>query len=189
MKLIFATGNYDKYFTAEQQLGEFGIKLSQESIKIDEIQVDDIKDIESIVRDKATRAYYLLKKPLLVSDDSWEIPALKGFPGPYMHSINDWFSAEDFLRLTKDLEDRSVFLVQNVAYQDDNVMQTFTKRIPGVLLPEIRGSNAKPNELIISLTSDGKSLAEIYVENRKALSNADTVWPEVGAWLNKNFQG
>lgn len=185
MELIFATGNNDKYFTAEQVLGSYGIKLMQRDLEVDEIQSENN---EIIARDKAAKAFAILKQPVVISDDSWEIPGLNGFPGPYMKSINTWFTPEDLLRLTKDLDNRDVFLIQNVVYQDKDTQQLFTKSIKGLLLPEIRGSIGKANERIISITPDGKSISEVYETDRSALGNIGMVWPEVGEWLQNKMK-
>ena len=39
---------------------------------------------------------------------TWEIPALRGFPGAYMHPVNDWFTAGDWLRLMHGIADRRI---------------------------------------------------------------------------------
>src|SRR5579859_1519227 len=104
-EVIFSTGNATKYRLAAQTCEKNGIKLIQKHLYIDEIQGEEPK---KIVLDKAAKAYATLKKPVVVSDDSWAFQGLKGFPGPYMSSINHWFAPEDFLRLTLPLADRSV---------------------------------------------------------------------------------
>lgn len=77
--LIFSTGNPEKFAIGSQTCRGYGIELSQNSLEIDEIQGEDA---ERIVRDKADKAYSLIGEPVIVSDDSWEIPGLGGFPGP-----------------------------------------------------------------------------------------------------------
>ena len=94
-KIFFVTGNAEKMLIAQTVCSSSGINVEQVIIEIDEIQGEDPM---IIVQDKARRAYEGLAKPIVVSDDSWDIPALNGFPGPYMKSMNKWFKSEDFLR-------------------------------------------------------------------------------------------
>src|ERR1035437_9937513 len=81
MKIVyFATTNQEKLLIAKTVCEQASITVKQTVFDIDEIQGEDP---ELIVKDKARRAYEKLGKPVVVSDDSWNIPALNGFPGPY----------------------------------------------------------------------------------------------------------
>ena len=77
--VYFATTNKEKLLIAQTVCSQFDIEVFQANADIDEIQGEDPGPI---VKDKARRAYELLLKPIVVSDDSWAIPALNGFPGP-----------------------------------------------------------------------------------------------------------
>jgi len=83
-RIYFVTENSDKFDTARRVLLSSGITLEQSSQDIDEIQSEHI---EKIALDKARKAYNILQQPLFVSDDSWNIVGLRGFPGPYMKSV------------------------------------------------------------------------------------------------------
>jgi inosine/xanthosine triphosphate pyrophosphatase family protein len=107
--IYFATGNSQKIKMAQALLKDTAIDLRPVELDIDEIQA---KDPEIIVRDKAQRAYDKLKMPVIVSDDTWHIKALNGFPGAYMKSINYWFTPDDFMRLMHGIEDRTINLRQ-----------------------------------------------------------------------------
>ena len=92
--LLCATSNPRKFAIGKRAFSRFDITLQKVAIDIDEIQGEDP---EVILRDKAVKAYEIVRQPVLVSDDSWSIPALGGFPGAYMKSMNVWFKPEDFL--------------------------------------------------------------------------------------------
>src|SRR5450830_475374 len=97
MKTVyFATSNQEKMLIAQTVCESAGINVVQAPLDIHEIQGEDPK---LIVKEKARSAFKQLGKPVIVSDDSWDIPALNGFPGPYMKSVNHWFESQDFLRL------------------------------------------------------------------------------------------
>ena len=160
--------------------------MKQAKIEIDEIQGEDPK---IIIEDKARRAYAKLKKPVVVSDDSWNMPALNGFPGPYMKSINHWFTPQDFLRLMEGIADRTVILHQYLAYYDGHQLRIFSNDIPGQITTVARGSNAhSPNMAITTLDMDnGKTVAEVFAQGPDAVAeryrNRRDAWHELIDWL------
>jgi len=185
-KLIFATTNDTKFRVAQSAASDYSIKLSRQPIEIDEIQSEYP---EKIARDKAGKAFDILKQPVLITDDSWAFLGLNGFPGPYMHSINEWLSAEDLLRLTLPLKDRRAILTQTLIYQDSSQQKIFTAQIKGMVLKEARGSSpAHPNHTIVTMSGDnGLSLAEVY-ESRQPLKKdrqVSEIWREFFEWFAK----
>jgi non-canonical purine NTP pyrophosphatase (RdgB/HAM1 family) len=186
--VYFATGNKEKMLIAQTVCSKFGIRVEQAAIEIDEMQGEDPV---AIVKDKVQSAYDGLSKPIIVSDDSWDIPALNGFPGPYMKSINKWFKSEDFLRLMNGVQDRAIILHQYLAYYDGSTMQVFKNDIPGKIINEARGKNERsPNMTVTVLDHDNaKTIAEVFEQGEKAvveryLSRRDA-WHEFAEWFSK----
>jgi hypothetical protein len=178
--LTFATSNNLKFLAATKVCRQHGVVLDRATIDLLEIQSNDG---EAIARHKAAAAFAALQTPLVVSDDSWNIPGLNGFPGPYMKDVNQWFSPADFLRLTVDLQDRRIILRQEVVYQDAAQQIAFAVDTPCLLLKEIRGSSKYPHLAITSL--DGQqSLAEIDTAGGSVLAGTRGVWHEFCEWLN-----
>jgi XTP/dITP diphosphohydrolase len=180
-ELTFVTGNADKYASAEHVSAEYGVNLSQASPDIDEVQSEDS---EYIARMKAEAAYQLLKHPVIISDDSWEIPGLNGFPGPYMKSMNHWLSADDFLRLTSPLTDRRVFLIKLLVYKDVSIEKVVSHTVEGTILTEARGNSDSPWTKVVTMPGDnGKTIAEVY-EAKLQLSQRKSaqVWHDFFAW-------
>lgn len=191
MTINFVTSNSEKLQIAENICGEAGFTVTQVAIDVDEIQGEDP---DMIVRDKAIRAYEKLQQPLVVSDDSWDIPALGGFPGAYMKSVNQWFSADDFIRLMHGIEDRRIILHQHLAFTDGKVVQVFTKDIPGVITAEARGVNKKSPSMTVTALDwdDGKTLAEVFETGAQAAltnrhSNRPEAWHDVVEWYRKKY--
>lgn len=191
MKTVyFATSNQQKIQIAEVVCSEANIIVKAVSVEIDEIQGEDP---EMIVRDKARRAYEQLGVPVVVSDDTWNIRALKGFPGPYMKSINHWFEPEDFLRLMNGIEDRHITLHQYLAYTDGSVIQVFQNDINGQIIENVRGKNDKsPNMTVVALDSDnGKTIAEVFEQGTEAVvaryKNRPDAWHGFVDWF-KNLE-
>jgi XTP/dITP diphosphohydrolase len=166
--LFFATSNPEKIQIAQTACAGTGIVLEPISLEIDEIQGEDP---ELIVRNKVMRAFDQLGKPVVVSDDTWAIRALKGFPGAYMKSLNYWFTPEDFLRLMNGVEDRHITLRQFLAYTDGITTKVFKNDLEGQIINEVRGTSKKsPCMTVIVLDSDnGKTIAEVFEQGQKAV--------------------
>jgi XTP/dITP diphosphohydrolase len=181
--IIFSTGNDGKYTDSLLVCKLYEIDVIQRNIDVVEIQSEDP---EKVAIDKAAKAYEILRKPLVVSDDSWAIPGLKGFPGVYMHSINEWFTPDDFLRLTQSLDDRRAILTQHLVYIDGVTTKLFKANLEGKLLTEIRGKSKHPSHTVIAMNGDnGLSIAEVH-ENELNRTNRDPalIWHNFAKWYS-----
>jgi len=179
--ILYATGNAIKFHLAQHVCKDFGIELEKTTLDIPEIQSEQG---EPVARDKAEKAFAILGEPVVISDDSWMIPALKNFPGPYMKSMNDWFTSEDWLRLTSTLDDRRIILRQIVAYQDGGGQKLFYTDIEGVMLREARGKSPFAHATITSF--DGQqSNAEYHERGENAAQNRPTAWHDFGEWYTR----
>ncbi len=183
-EVIFSTGNDEKFLTAKHVCDQYGIKLTQKSADIVEIQEESP---ERVAVDKASKAFALFKEPVVITDDSWAFSGLKGFPGVYMHSINEWFTPEDFLRLVLPLSDRKVVLTQYLVYKDGNEQKIFTRQTEGELLKEIRGNSKHPSHTVITIAGDnGLSIAEAYDQaTDKSTRKSAHIWQDFAEWFNK----
>lgn len=187
-EIIFATSNPDKMQIAKSVCSSFGIDVKFVKLDIDEIQGEDP---EAIVRDKAERAYEQLNMPVVVSDDSWDIKALNGFPGAYMKSINYWFKAEDFIRLMSGIKDRRIILHQYLAYTDGNITEVFNNDLNGVIVAKPRGKVERaPCMEVVELERDGGlTIAEVFNKQDEQLilkrySKHPDAWHEFVKWYS-----
>jgi non-canonical purine NTP pyrophosphatase (RdgB/HAM1 family) len=180
-EFIFVTGNKDKLATAKSELKSVGIIPIQKNIDIPEIQSESS---EEIIKDKAQKAYDILKQPLVVSDDTWSIHGLNGFPGPYMKSVTHWFSEQDFINLTKGLKDKSVSLYQMIIYQDESGQTLIEKEIKGRMLEHATLAEGPSWANVVTLTSDSVSMGlRLEQDIDKFTSELDTVWSDVAKVL------
>ena len=173
----YITGNKHKIEIAERYLPGLGIEYEVKSLELTEIQSHSI---EEVARAKAEAAYAQLKNPIPVNDQGWSRKGLNGFPGAYMKYINEWFTPEDFLNLTKDLANREVILTEAVCYKDAEITKSFTKQHVGILLSEIQGEGI-PAMTIISLTGDGVSVAKKFSAHLPAFDELP-IWEDFAAW-------
>lgn len=184
--LTFVTGNPEKFHIAQQAFAAAGITLHQGKFDVDEIQSEDP---EAIIIDKVRRAYELADKPVVVNDDTWEIPGLRGFPGPYMKSVAHWFTAEDFLNLTRPLADRRVTLTQRIAYKDADTQYVIALSYNGQLLPEARGNYGTGWQKVITMPGDnGLSVAQAYDQGASVADREVTEgWRAFIAWYQETI--
>lgn len=178
--VVFVTGNPVKFRLGERVCLANGFELNQKELDITEIQS---LDGNAVARHKAEQAYKILQKPIIITDDTWLIPGLNGFPGTYMQAINTWFSSEDWLRLTKPLKDRRSILRQILVYQDAKQQKLFSRDIEGRLLKEIHGASAEyPVLAVVAFDDSGKSSAEQLALRKPFPLLDETVWDDFAPW-------
>jgi non-canonical purine NTP pyrophosphatase (RdgB/HAM1 family) len=154
----YITENNNKFSTVKSFFEKNDIEIKQKILPIYEVQSSD--GIE-IAISKAVQAWELIKEPLFVNDAFWIIPSLKGFPGPYMKYINEWFEPEDFLNLMKDKKDRTIILRDTIVYIDKTGQNVFTDDYYGEILDKkYEGKCKYPLDAVVSFSKSKKSIAE-----------------------------
>ena len=177
------TSNKEKVHFAKIALDQVHIQFDVVSLPLIEIQADTP---EEIILHKAGQAYAELKKPVVVNDHWWSFPALGGFPGPYMHFMNDHLTADDLIRIMGGKEDRRAILTESICYKDKERVKIFTQEREGEILLAPQGDGV-PGQRVISLSHDGLSIAAHLnrgtdpegIRERK-------VWKELAAWLKNH---
>ena len=179
--LILFTTNQRKIAEARTIIDENGIEFEARSADIDEIQHHDPTEI---AKAKAKAAYEIIKRPLVINDSSWSIPALNGFPGGYMKEVNKWFSAQDWLNLLRDKKDRSAILHERTIYYDGELMRVFEVSTNGIFVDSPRGEWPEDMEKLVSLY-EGKTLAENHEDEKAGDSMKHSEhWREFAEWYH-----
>ncbi len=175
--LLYITSNSDKIFIAKSRLKDYGISFEAKAVDMVEIQSTST---EEIAQHKAKQAFEMLRTPLFVNDEGWLIPALHGFPGPYMKYMNDWLTPTDFLNLMKDHADKRIIKTVALCYTDGIHSKTFVATYEGYFINSIQG-NGFAAMRVVSMTPDGKSVAE-YLENKLNPFPDNEFWKEFANW-------
>ena len=182
-RITFVTGNPRKLEEAKSVLKDYGIVVEPLQIDIDEIQHHDpLKITEAKVKSAHEKA----GRPVVVNDSSWKIPALGGFPGGYMKDVVGWFTAEDFLALMKDKNDRRIILHDVVAYCDSDKLKVFRFDRDGVFVSEPRGEGVSMNRVVSMEGSGGLTIAEEFAHrcnNKKIDPTNFQHWQKFGSWF------
>ncbi len=188
-KLIFVTGNKYKIAEAEVSFKKYGLEFEAKPLDIDEIQNHEpLKITESKVR----TSYEMLKRPVIVHDSNWSIPALSGFPGGYMKDVTSWFEPEDFLNLMRGKKDRSIYLIEMVAYFDGDNLKTFSEKHELEFVEEPRGFDGSSLDRVTKHRHEDKTVSEIYdlQESGDDLVEDDTfqVWIDFLDWYKEEIK-
>lgn len=172
--ILYATTNFEKFRKAEIGLAPHGIELTQIELEIPELQTTDG---EAIVREKALSAYQLVNKPVLVSDDSWDIAGLNGFPGPNMKQCNHYLVAEDWLRLMNGVKNRAVTMTSFMAFCNGSDPNVFSHNEYFEMLQEKHGSHQKSPILeVVAFVGQTQSLAEYVAGGMQPLLELNDYW-------------
>ncbi|MDB5176998.1 MAG: RdgB/HAM1 family non-canonical purine pyrophosphatase, dITP/XTP pyrophosphatase [Candidatus Saccharibacteria bacterium] len=158
-KIIFATGNDNKFYEASTIGKTFDVILEQMKIDVDEIQHHN--PIE-ITKAKVQAAWAEVKEPVVVTDHCWNIPALGGFPGGYMKDVNAWFTPDDFLVLMSNKDDKRVFLEEVVAYYDGTTLKLFTHTRPGHFVDKPKGKSDPSFGKVVEMEGEGMTISEVF---------------------------
>ncbi|MDE1830290.1 MAG: non-canonical purine NTP pyrophosphatase, partial [Thaumarchaeota archaeon] len=133
--LYFASSNQNKFEEARSILSEFGISLKFFKCSLEEIQADIL---EEVAQHKASQAYLLCSKPVIVEDDGLFIKSLNGFPGPYSSFAFDTIGNEGILKLVS--KQRGAMFRSVIAYceKKEDVM-LFESSVRGKISKKIQG--------------------------------------------------
>ena len=142
------------------------VEISHVALDIPELRSDDIQEI---AREKARYAYDRIHRPLMVDDTAFFIDALNGFPGPYAAYVLSTIGNKGILRLMEGALDRNARFTTAIAFADETGIFVFSGTINGRIIPEPRGSGGFGYDPLFEL--DGKTLAEIPLEEKSAISH------------------
>ena len=182
-KIAFITGNPHKLEEAKSVLKNYEIVV--ESLQFDIEEIQHYNPLE-ITKAKVRAAYEKAGQSVVVNDSSWEIPALGGFPGGYMKDVVNWFTAEDFLALMKDKNDRRIILHDVVAYFDGEQLKLFISDQTGVFINEPRGEGTSMNQVVSMENSGGLTIAEEFALRHDGVEINPSHfqhWQKFGEWF------
>ena len=177
-QILFATTNDRKLSEARAACKDFGIEVVQIELSIDEIQHHDPNAIS--IR-KAADAFKLAEGPVVVTDTSWAIPALNGFPGGYMKEVAQWFTSDDFLKLMNGQENRQLTFTESITYKDAHTSRTFSQQYAGQFAESPRG---KGNSIERIAEFDGYTIAERHDQGRNSHDPKDYIWYQFARWFS-----
>ena len=167
--IYFITYNHQKFASLQKLLHPIGINLQQLDYDFDEGRGLDIQTIAKSKLAQAKKAFP--NKRLIVDDRGFFIPALKGFPGPFVKLLLDSFSYPGIIKLMQGETDRRAIFSFAVGYFDGEKDHIFVADEEGFIIDEPRGNNLHGwTELLYIYghpSFPGRSLAELNDEEWK----------------------
>lgn len=161
--IYFITSNPKKFTSLKNLLSPLDIDLRQLEYDFDEGRDLDIREIAEAKLAQAKRAFP--GKKLIVDDRGFFIPALKGFPGPFVKLVLDSFSHEGLAKLMRGELDRRAIFSFAAGYFDGEADHIFVASEEGFITGEPRGDNLHDwTELLYVYGHPrfpGRSLAEL----------------------------
>ena len=167
--IYFITSNQRKFASLQKLLQPLGIDLQQLDYDFDEGRGLDIQTIAKSKLAQAKKSFP--NKRLIVDDRGFFIPALKGFPGPFVKLLLDSFSYPGIIKLMQGETDRRAMFSFTVGYFDGEKDHIFVADEEGFIIDEPRGDNLHGWTELLYLyghpSFPGRSLAELNDEEWK----------------------
>ena len=165
----FITSNHQKFASLQKLLHPLGVDLRQLHYDFDEGRGLDIQTIAKSKLAQAKKAFP--NKRLIVDDRGFFIPALKGFPGPFVKLLLDSFSYPGIIKLMQGETDRRALFSFAVGYFDGEKDHIFVADEEGFIIDEPRGDNLHGWTELLYIYGHprfpGRSLAELNDEKWK----------------------
>ena len=165
-QLKFATSNANKL---REAIDILGFSLDQvSSLKIDEIQSDDIS---KIVIHKAQKSYEIIKLPVLVEDSGLIFTAWNGLPGPFIKWFETSVGCHGLLKMMEGFENRKALAVCFVAIFDGKELIIGKGEVRGEIASSIRGENGFGWDVIFIPDRHEKTYAEMVSSEKNLISH------------------
>ena len=112
-KITYVTGNWAKIAAAKHYLEPLGYEIDNIKMETPEIQAYDVTEVAKY---SAKWAANELNRPVIKNDTGFFINNYNGFPGAYMKYMDDTLKEEGLLKLMENVENRSAYLKEAIAY-------------------------------------------------------------------------
>lgn len=130
MKIRFMSGNEHKIAEVRRILNPVGVEIVPVSKKIEELQT---LDVEALVRDKLTKAFGVIGRPLFVEHTGLYLSGLNGLPAGLTQIFWDKLEADRFAELVVGLGDSKVTAKTVLGYCDGRDIYLFEGAIQGTV--------------------------------------------------------
>ena len=138
-QIYFVTSNTKKFISLQKMLVPVEVDLQRLEYDFDEGRDFDICKITEAKLIQAKRAFP--GKRLVVDDRGFFIPALGGFPGPFIKLLLDSFSYKGLIKLMAGEIDRRAVFSFGLGYFDGESDTILTADEVGFITDEPRGDN------------------------------------------------
>ncbi len=186
MKIIFCTGNKNKFEEAKKIFEEYNVpaKLVRKNVKLCEIQSESLKEISRV---KAISAFEKLHKPLFVEDAGLFIKVLNDFPGVYSSYVFKTIGCKGLLKLLRNERDRSAYFKAVVTFTDGKILKSFSGICKGSIAKNEKGNAGFGFDPIFIPAGYKQTFAE-NPELKNKLSHRKMAAEKLAKFLNNCFK-
>lgn len=179
-RLAFVGATPDELYDLQLACEPYDIEAESLDLPVDAIQSDDDHEI---ALKKSKQAYKLANQPVVVSTVSWNILALRGFPGAYAEAVGRWLTVADLQQLLADKLERTVSIRRTLAYYDGKRHKFFTQDYWGEVVAQPKGEGNTLEQLTI-LNGQEQTIAELRTAGRAVWPiSENNSWQELAKWL------
>jgi XTP/dITP diphosphohydrolase len=164
-KIRFLSNNKFKIQEAKRILNPNGFTIVPIKYKIEELQTENT---ESLVRDKAIKAFVKVGHPLFVEHTGLYLDYLNGFPGGLTQIFWDKLQAEKFAELFGQISGRDKVTAKTIiGYVDGKKVQFFQGEVIGKISHEPRGDRSFQWDCVFVPDGYTRTFAELGKEKDK----------------------
>lgn len=138
MKIRFLSANEQKLLEVRKILEPVGVDVMPVARKIAEIQTEN--EVE-LVRDKLTKAFSIIGRPLFVEHTGLYLDGLNGLPAGLTRIFWNRLEAERFVSLVQGLDTNCVTAKTLLGYCDGRKMTLFEGQVRGTIASRPAGSD------------------------------------------------
>lgn len=164
----FVTSNAGKFQEVARMLEARGLPVAHLDVRYPEVQADSL---EEVVRASLRWLTPRFGDDLLVDDSGLFIPALQGFPGVYSNYVFRTLGCAGVLRLLQSGDSREATFVACFGLASGEEARLFIGTCAGTLTREPRGAGGFGFDPIFLPQGEGRTFAEMSVEEKNALSH------------------
>lgn len=166
-RIRFVSKNQHKLAEAKAILFAVGVDVVSVSTSISEIQSENL---ESIVRDKVTKAFQQIGRPLFVEQTGLYLSRLNGLPGGLTQVFWDGILADRFCELFGKAKQNAVIAKTMIGYTDGMQIHTFSGEIAGTISNKPRGSRKFQWDCVFQPAGYKKTFAELGTKKKNEIS-------------------
>jgi XTP/dITP diphosphohydrolase len=184
MKIRFISANELKIEEASTILAPSGIEVVAVAMKIEELQTEDV---QSLVRDKALKAFAAVGKPLFVEHTGLEIASLNGFPSGLTQIFWDTLKEDRFASFVGGLPDPSAIARTLIGYCDGRTISFFEGKIAGKIANAPAGSRDFQWDCVFIPQGETQTFAELGGARKNEISMRRLALDQLRLALRRNL--
>jgi XTP/dITP diphosphohydrolase len=181
MKIRFVSSNLHKIQEASAILGAVGIEVLPVSVKIEELQTEDV---DKLVRDKLIKAFRQIGRPLFVEHTGLYINGLNGLPAGLTQIFWDRLKADRFAEIVGSFSDPRLTAKTVLGYCDGKRLHLFEGAIEGTVPPVPAGDRAFQWDCVFIPNGERQTFAELG-DKKNEISMRRKALDEFAAFIAK----